>query len=85
MHPPRDTARPPGRSTIIKKTVSPVWNETFEWNGVLRDLLDDGLILTVYDHDKVRSRRTTRGATYDTHNALPESTLTRLCPSVIHW
>jgi len=41
------------RSTIIKKTVSPVWNETFEWNGVLRDLLDDGLILTVYDHDKV--------------------------------
>lgn len=36
--------------------MDPVWNETLEWNGVLRDLLDDGLIVSVYDHDKASDK-----------------------------
>ena len=40
------------RSSTVKRSIDPVWNETFQWNGVLRDLLDDGLIISVFDRDK---------------------------------
>lgn len=40
------------KSKTIKKTLNPQWNETFEFSGVLRDLLAEALQLHVFDWDR---------------------------------
>ena len=41
------------RSKTLKKTLSPTWDESFEFKGVLRALLSEALQLHVFDHDLV--------------------------------
>ena len=39
------------KSKIIKKTLDPVWEESFKWSGVLRELSADPLQLHAFDYD----------------------------------
>jgi len=39
-------------SSVVKKSLAPEWDETFSWNGVLFDLLQDGLVVSLFDRDK---------------------------------
>ncbi|KAL1520983.1 hypothetical protein AB1Y20_022541 [Prymnesium parvum] len=45
------------KSKVIKKTLNPEWNETFEFGGVsLGDLIETSLSLHVWDYDGMMSR-----------------------------
>merc|ERR1712110_590927 len=39
------------KSKTIKKTLDPQWDESFEFKGVVKDLLSQPLQLHVFDHD----------------------------------
>ena len=39
------------KTKTIKKTLSPTWDETFTWKGVLYELAQQSLKLEVFDHD----------------------------------
>ena len=39
------------QSKTIKKTLDPVWNESFTWKGVLKDLVADPMQLHAWDYD----------------------------------
>ncbi|KAL1515824.1 hypothetical protein AB1Y20_002440 [Prymnesium parvum] len=39
------------KSRTIKKTLNPIWDERFEFKGVLRDLTEEPLLIQAYDHD----------------------------------
>ena len=43
------------KSKTIKKTLNPVWNETFDFEGPLHIFLDTGLEINVFDKDWVRT------------------------------
>ncbi|EOD20950.1 hypothetical protein EMIHUDRAFT_207994 [Emiliania huxleyi CCMP1516] len=40
------------RSSVVRNSLDPVWNESFSWNGVFSDLLQDGLVVTLFDCEK---------------------------------
>ena len=39
------------KSKTIKKTLDPVWNESFTWKGVLKDLIAEPMQLHAWDYD----------------------------------
>ena len=50
------------KSSVVKRTLDPVWNETFEFvNLSLRDLVGMRLMMQAYDYDGVTSRSDSLG------------------------
>lgn len=47
--------RPPQKqkSSVVKRTLDPVWNQTFHFEGRRGELLRSGLQLSVFDHDLI--------------------------------
>lgn len=41
------------RTTVVKESLDPEWNENFEYHGVLRELLQHNLEIHLFDHDAV--------------------------------
>jgi len=52
-----------------------VWNETFSWNGVLFDLLQDGLVVSLFDRDMASRPQSPHISPH-----LPPSTHTKASP-----
>ena len=41
------------KSATVSKTLTPTWNETFEWEGTLGDLTSESLRVEVFDKDRI--------------------------------
>ena len=53
-------------SKVIYKTLDPEWNESFDFGGTLSKFLETGLLLKVYDKDRI-TRDDSLGVVADCH------------------